>query len=252
MLDRTSSVPLAMQLARELTLKIEQGEYPAYSLFPTEEKLTERYGVSRTTVRQALAYLADDGLIRREQGRGTFVNAPAFMGGRRVSRSVQYLKGTSGLIEAAGMKSSVKVLKFGSEEASADVAENLKIAPGATVWYCERLRLGDGLPVMIERLWVPQYLCGELSSTDMEGSFYTVLKERFGLEPKSAGQRLYAVTLSGEDAKLFDQEGGAPAFFVEGVTRLAGGWPVEYENSLLNSQLVVMEMDLGASSMRIQ
>ena len=59
MLDRTSSVPLAMQLAKELTLKIEQGEYPAYSLFPTEEKLTERYGVSRTTVRQALAQLAE-------------------------------------------------------------------------------------------------------------------------------------------------------------------------------------------------
>ncbi len=70
-------IPLYYQLERMLRRRILNGKLTPEKPFPTERKLCDEFGVSRITVRQTLMILENEGLIRREQGRGTFVTPPA-------------------------------------------------------------------------------------------------------------------------------------------------------------------------------
>lgn len=75
-LNRTLPVPLYYQLAELLAVKIRQGEFAPAQQLPPERDLSEQYGISRMTVRQALAYLVAEGVLTTRQGLGTFVAAP--------------------------------------------------------------------------------------------------------------------------------------------------------------------------------
>ncbi|HEY8582623.1 MAG TPA: GntR family transcriptional regulator, partial [Capillimicrobium sp.] len=105
-MERETGRPLYAQLKRTLTDLIAAGTLSPGDRLPSESELCERYGVSRTTVRQALAELESDGALRREQGRGTFVAEPAPNSG--------FLQSTSGFFEeavAAGRTVATRVLK---------------------------------------------------------------------------------------------------------------------------------------------
>lgn len=73
-------VPLYVQLARILRTQINSGEYKPDDALPTEQRLSQAFGVSRITVREALRILTDEGLIVRRSGKGTFVGRPSDLG----------------------------------------------------------------------------------------------------------------------------------------------------------------------------
>jgi len=248
-------MPLVHQLTLLLREKIVNGDYPPHSLFPTEEQLTAKYGVSRTTVRMALSNLVADGLIYREQGRGTFVNAgklPAESKNKylkkHVARDVGQVKSTTHIIESAGMVPSSKLIRFSAEQPNDRVAQNLGIRKEHTVWYVERVRYADDLPVLLERLWIPQFMCPELSEEHLKGSLYEYLSTAYGYEFQRASQVLRAILLSSEDALLLDLNEGSPALFITGVTYLKNGKPIEMENTIYNSEAVEFLIELGESS----
>jgi GntR family transcriptional regulator len=256
MLDRQSPIPLAYQLTTILRDMISSGEYPPHSLFPTEEQLTIKYDISRTTVRIALSNLVNEGLIYREQGRGTFVNVKrsnenqrnGLFGRGRVARDVVQIKSTTNIIRSAGMTPSTKLLRFIVEQPDETIVENLKIRPEHVVWYIERLRFADDIPVLLERVWVPQFMLPNITKEELEGSLFQVYTEKCGYKLSWAHQILRAVSLSAEDAEILGQEKGSPAMYVTGVTYLDDGRPIEMENSLFNSQITEFNVDLGESS----
>jgi len=138
MVNRNHPLPLYYQLMHELRLRIERGEWKPGDLFPPERELSETYGVSRMTVRQALAELVNDGLLRRDQGRGTFVAKPKLR--KRLFRLTSFTED----MRARGKQPGARVLRAEMALAKPKVAEMLQTGPEQLVAVIERLRLADG------------------------------------------------------------------------------------------------------------
>ena len=130
LLDRNGRIPLVYQLGEAIRDKIVRGEYGLGQPIPTEEQLEKFYGVSRITVRLALAKLVNEGYIRRQQGKGTYVNPQGlFTKGKSKPLSLDMfgVKSTTQIIQSAGMKVRTEVLHFARELPSQNAAEKLGI-----------------------------------------------------------------------------------------------------------------------------
>ena len=161
---------------------------------PSERLLCERFGVSRMTVRQAVDALVVDGLLEREQGRGTFV-APA-----KLDLEVR-LSSFGEEMRRRGMEPSSKVLAADEAGAAPDIADALEMLPGEQVFYLHRVRYADGEPMAIEQLWLPCRLAPGLFDDGEPGSIYGELRRR-GLEPDWGEDTVAATEVDAQDAAL--------------------------------------------------
>ena len=143
-IDRNSKLPLYHQLYQILRGNIWRGKWEPGDMIPPESELTERYGVSRTTVRQVLDMLVNEGLIYRQQGRGTFVAHPTVE--QTLVRIVSF---TDDMVQR-GFKPGTRVLSAKLIPAPEDIARRLEIAPGEELACIKRLRLADEEPMSIE------------------------------------------------------------------------------------------------------
>jgi len=140
---------------------------------PSESRLCQLYGVSRSVVRQALIDLETTGVINRHHGKGSFVAEQS-----SASTSPYTLRGLYTDVSNSSAKIFSDVLTQKQISATAEVAKALRLEPGARVYYLERLRRGDGQPWS----WIHDYLPVEFGSffvdRDMRNeSLHTVLAE---------------------------------------------------------------------------
>lgn len=139
-LDRASVVPLYFQLQELLKEKIETGLWRPGDAVPPERELCERYRVSRSVVRQALAILEQDRQVVREQGRGTIVAPPKV--GQRAG-------GLSHLLREQSAESELRVLSLREEPAPVQVAQELRLAEGEPVTRLMTLLRVRGRPLAL-------------------------------------------------------------------------------------------------------
>jgi len=161
---------------------------------PSERLLCERFGVSRMTVRQAVDALVVDGLLEREQGRGTFV-APT-----KVDLEVR-LASFGEDMRRRGMEPSSRVLVAEEIAASSDIADALELLPGELVFYLHRVRYADGVPMAIEQTWLPSRLAPGLFDSGAPDSIYGELRRR-GLDPDWGEDTVSATEVDAQDAEL--------------------------------------------------
>src|ERR1700737_270918 len=233
-LDRNGSIPLVYQLGEVLRAKIVREEYSLGDPIPTEDQLQKFYGVSRTTVRLALAKLVNEGYIRRQQGKGTYVNPRGLVTkGRpeRLSRDMFGVKNTTQIIQSAGMKVRTEVLHFERRLPSEHVAEKLGISARDPVLHFERVRYADDNPLVMEKSWIPPAQFPDLTREDVEGSLYSVLFNKYHHRIAAAHQSLRAILASELDARVLDLQIGEPVMLVNGVTYLEDGRAIEVEES---------------------
>ncbi len=147
---------------------------------PTEAQLASLAGVSLVTVRRALSELSAQSVVRREQGRGTFVARP------RVSAETTKIGGLrNGLHLDARSKLQTKVLSCQARLSSDEEAKRLSVAPGASVWEVSRLRLLNKRPVIWEISVIPKILAPDLSAYLLardKRSLYDLLDDVYGLK----------------------------------------------------------------------
>ena len=141
--------PLHRQIFVVLRDEIERGLYAESRALPKEEALCDRFGVSRITVRRALADLATVGLVQRRHGLGTFVNVE-----RQSSRASPSLSMIDSLRKAAS-ETEGQVLEVAQTGPPADIASLLRLDPQEVAVHALRLRSIAGLPVMLTDAWVP-------------------------------------------------------------------------------------------------
>ena len=116
-----------LQIAEELKSNIQQATYQAGEKLPTEIQLAERFGVNRHTVRNAIALLKDEGLVRVDRGRGTFVSATPIK--YAIGKRVRYSEN----LKAQGIDASYKTIRILEMPADVAIAKALKIDIGAKV-----------------------------------------------------------------------------------------------------------------------
>lgn len=177
-IDRTSPVPFYHQLKEILRARVTSGELAPGDRLDGEHVLCERYGVSRTVVRQALSDLHRENVLDRQKGRGTFVAH-----GRTSQSLVRSLNGLYDDIRSLGRILRSDVRSLAVEPADADVAARLGLPPDTPVVVVERLRFVDAEPWVLAVSHVPLSVAPDLVEQDLrEDSLYRLLRERYGQE----------------------------------------------------------------------
>lgn len=164
---------------------------------PSDAELCERFGVSRMTARRAVGLLADEQLLIRKRGSGTYVT------GRRVPRALGSPLSFSESMRQRGMEPASRVLRAGLVELSGEDASALTIDIGAPVMVLERLRLADGVPMAIERVVMPVDDTGILDEDLSSGSLHAAF-ERRGRIPTRADAEISARTATKRERDLLE------------------------------------------------
>ncbi len=197
----------------------------AGSAIQTERELCERFGVSRSTVRQALDRLEAEQRITRQQGKGTFVARP------KIDQPLELTSHTEH-IRARGMDPASRLVAVSELVADNELAAGLGLAPGSDVVQIERLRLADGEPLALELVSLDAHrfkgIAEELSGSV---SLYELLRTRYGTELVSAEETIEAVVAPEREAALLGVAPGAPVLLLCRQTFDKAGHPVELVRS---------------------
>jgi len=207
--------------------------------------------VSRTTVRLALAKLVNEGYIRRQQGKGTYVNPQGLVTKGKpkpLSRDMFRVKSTTQIIQSAGMKVRTEVLYFTRELPGQDVAEKLGIKEKDPVLRFERVRYANDRPLVLEKSWIPAAQCPDLKREEIKGSLYLVLFKKYHHHIAAAHQSLRAILASELDAQILNLRIGEPVMLVHGVTYLDDGRAIEAQESHFRAESIEFIIELGGYS----
>lgn len=211
--DAGSPVPLYLQLTEFLRERILSREWPSGEQIPTEVELCSTYGVSRITVRQALALLVRDGLLVRGRGKGTFVREPSLTAAPRSVSSF------STELRELGMKPGSRTLDTETLAAPPEVAAEMDIEPGTELFRLRRLRTADDLPIGVQdTLLVAARFAGLLDVVGESTSLYEVLRDYYGVVATGATEVFRVAAVDRADSRLLDCKPGQPAFSVTRVT----------------------------------
>jgi len=238
-----SSIPLYYQLATLMRQKIVTRDYQAGDQLPSESEMVEDYGVSRMTVRQAMANLEEEGLIRRERGRGTFVTeqSSAFSGDLELDRSI-------GDLISMGMSTSVRLLELKEVTASQEEARDLKVLPGSPIIRCKRLRFIRDEPYC----YIVNHVTPDIGRRIKEGNWQqgSVLKfieEVLDVPLLLAKQRLRATLADAGLARWLQVRIGAPLLLVDYHIRTDEDRPVEMAELYYRSDIYSFTLHLKRS-----
>ena len=220
-------VPRYYQLVEILQKRLQSGEFQPGDQFPTEERLCLEHGLSRGTVRRALNILVDEGWLRREQGRGTFVvdssRPPVFFRLADFSEDMQ----------DRGLVPSTKVLKLHVIDASQEIADRLQIPVGEKVIESARLRMANDKPMAYETRYLAYDVCPQLLIEDLAlESIHSLLIDKYNIPLIRACHTVEARVLSEEEARLLEVESGSAGFFVDRVTYTVNERPVTWYRTL--------------------
>jgi len=192
------------QVREELGAEIERGGRPIGSRLPPERALAEHFGVSRVTLRRALEELAGAGVVARS-GTGWIVASPA------IGEPPNVLMSFSEMAASRGLTPGGRVLERRTRPATIDEAEELGLAPGASLFELERLRSLDGVPILIDRTRIPLALAPGIDEVELsERSLYEALEQRFGMRPTRARFEVEAIPADARRAALLGLQRGEP------------------------------------------
>lgn len=217
--------PKWQTLHRDLLRRIGAGEFA--DGFPGELELTERYGVSRHTVREALRRLRESGLLDTRRGRSTRVAA------RSIEQPLGGLYSLFRVVEEQGLEQRSEVLDLGIRT-DAHASRELGLAPDAPLFHLERLRYADDLPLAHDRVWLPEEVGRPLLDADFtHAALYDELVRRVGVRPSGGRERIAAVVPDTGQRRLLRLAAGVACFAVERTGTVLGNQPLEYRRTLV-------------------
>jgi GntR family transcriptional regulator len=222
-LDDANPTPLYLQLQQSIEEAVRNGSIKADDALPGERDLAKQLGISRVTVRKAITGLVKKGVLVQRWGSGTFI-APQM----RLEQPLSRLSSFTDDMSARGLPASTVLLSRSMGQAAPDELMALGLSPGDMVSRVNRLRLADGIPMAIEHAVVPSRFLPDPSL--VKQSLYAVLQEQ-GVVPCRALQRLHAVLLSDEQAKLLKVPPQSPALYIERRSFTVKGEAVEFTSS---------------------
>lgn len=221
--------PIYQQLNQLLRSLVRSEEFPVGGRFLTERQVSERFQVSRATANKALSNLVAEGLLNFRKGVGTFVSPQS------MDYNLQALVSFTDEAIAGGKRPETKVLRFeeiAAHQAPEDIARVLCVSDQDPLWYMERVRLADGLPVILERRHVVASHCRTLSESDVTGSLYKVWREQYQLEVEGAEESIRAVNVRREEARALGTRQDTAGLLVVSVGFLRGREPLWFERTL--------------------
>jgi len=217
-LDRDAG-PLYAQVRDHLLRRIDARELTPGTPLPTEEELQAEFGVSRSVVRQALAELADRGLIIKQRGRGSVV-MPHVEHHRRANQA----GGLRQQLATAGKELRTRVLLCEPGTPPRQAAEHLDTS---RAWYLERLRSVDEEALIYMQTWLPVDLFPQLNEAALDDASLHDYMRSCGVEPEGGPRHVEAVTAAPTVASYLQCGEAEPILLMRGVTRDRSGRGLE-------------------------
>jgi GntR family transcriptional regulator len=220
--------PLYSLVASRAEELIATGAWQEGQRLPPERQLCREFDVSRSTLRQALGELDARGLISRHQGRGTFVTRP------RMQLPIADAFSISDALRQNGMAISTRVIDVRLIEASRQLASDLACLPGDPLVVIERLRSGNGEPMVLDIAHLREILFPGLAQADLEHrSLYEILATDYGRHVAEARETIEPVILTPRECQLLDVPLHTPALLTRRITTDADGVIVAFGQVLL-------------------
>lgn len=216
-----------LRVQRELTNQIRSGVYPENSKLPTERELCEQFGVSRITIRQALQNMENEGVIVRQQGRGTFVKP------RRIEQRLSSIYSFSEDLRKQNITPGTRMLSMITIPAQGNIQQALDLGEGVPVRAICRLRLANETPYAYETSYIPLALLNDATADEIAlNGLYNTLRRCSGTVVDKASEIFEAVIAPQFIVDLLGRKGVLSAMQLE-RTAYCVGRPVEYCESFV-------------------
>lgn len=212
------NLPLYQQLQRALRQAIDQGVYGPAEALPAERQLATDLAISRITVRKAIDELVEEGLLVRRAGAGNFVNT-------RIEKNFAKLTSFSEDMRARGRTPRSVWIKRAEGQVTPEEALRLRLSPGSPVFRFHRIRYADDMPMCVEYATIA---ADALPSLEAVGASMYEALEQAGNRPVRALQRLSALLLNAEQARLLQSKEGDAGLCVERLGFVPDGRAVEF------------------------
>lgn len=220
--------PLYQQIKALITQSLQSGEWKPGELIPSEVELAGRFKVSQGTVRKAIDELAAENLVMRRQGKGTFVSTH-----HEARAHFRFLR----LVPDEGVPHypESKFIEVKRVRAPADVARLMDLKSGDAVIFIKRVQYFDGVPTIVEELWLPGQIFKGLTAerlVEYKGPMYGLFETEFGTRMIRASEQIRAVCADAGAAQLLDIDVNTPLLSSERVSFTYGDKPVELRRGL--------------------
>lgn len=242
--------PLYRQLVGSLNAQIVRGALETGAQLPSERDLSEQFGVSRSTVRQALEHLSRAGLLKKIQGRGTFVadRVP-------IAQPLAHVTSFRDAIAARGMRPALRVVSRTQEPADYVLARILGVPPDSPLAHLVYLGLGDGDPLVVYRSAFPaakmqaalDLFCRTAPSDTAPRMPAEVYARKAGILQLKAEQRFEARLATAEEARLLGIEEPAAVLHVTSLISGTNGDHVEYRHAVYRGDRYWFNMERSLS-----
>ena len=207
---------IANRLTAKLMVELREGDFATVQRLPSEVELAERYGVSRSVIRDVLANLEREGYVERGRGVGTMVNRQIVALHSRLDLKFEY----NDLVRAAGATPGTDQVILYEKQADDDIAEKLEVDVGSSLLVCEKRVLASGVPVIYSIDHLPKALFSRKKwrEYDWSSPVFELLETHCGIAVDTNITRLTAVcgpatlreklAMKADEAMIFLEEVG--------------------------------------------
>ncbi len=222
-INRSAKVPLYYQLYQFLLNQIRDGSLQPGDILSSEAEMVDRYHLSRSTVRQALDMLVNDGLIVRRRGQGTFVTTLTIE--QNLGRIISFWEDMG----QRGLTPATRVLSSDLIPAPDDIAQTLGIGPGEELANIVRLRLADDETMSVEHSFLVHKYCPGVTHKDFANhSLRQMLAEQYNIRLVYAKQKIRAIPATRSLAQDLLIEKNDPLLYIERVSFSDFNVPIEF------------------------
>lgn len=224
-INKDNNVPLYLQLVNIIKGDISKQILKEGDKIPAERELTEKYNISRSTVRQALSELEKQGLVYKIHGKGNFVSR------KIINQDLSRFYSFSDEMVRQGKVPGNKILYLLSKNAGEQIANKLKINKNDKIFVLTRIRLANNEALMYETTYLPYKRFKDLNEEDIESKgLYSTLKDKFSANFSYAEEIFYPCILNEEDSKFLNAIPGELGIIIERIT-YEGNHIIEYTYS---------------------
>jgi GntR family transcriptional regulator len=240
MIDKNSPIPIYYQLKEDIKQNIAKGVWKVGQCIDSERELSERYEVSRMTIRQALGELVHEGILIREKGKGTFVCDP------KVKQSD--MMSFSETIDKSKLSLDTRVLEF---RRIATPREMQELITFDEVYLINRLRIVDGKRVANEIVYIPCDYCGYMDKEVLRGSLYKLI-ESYGYSIDHSESSISAILMNDYYRELFEEQEELPLIKICSKNITSDGRLLFLEESVYRSDKYILEVNIFRREGRIK
>lgn len=229
LINHNSSVPMYKQVVQILSTRIASGELNVGDKIPSEIDLMKSFGVSRITIRAAISELAEEGILTRSQGKGTFVSAP------KTVYDANDVIGFSRSCQLAGKQSLTKVISIEMVYPTEKQVEFFQIVPNDMIVCSKRLRFVDRKPTQIEINHYHPRL-NFLMNENLEGSLFDLFYNKLGIDIVNKKRTLEICYSTKEEIELLDLIKKMPLLLFKDEQFDKSGMPLYLSKQLYNTE----------------